>query len=98
MKNILAFGDSLTWGFVAGKDARHSFEDRWPNALAAGLKGKARVIEEGQNGRTTTLSEPQPPNELRGFCTRRFTLSNWWYEWQDPRLGFNIDWFESKTL
>ena len=57
MKNILAFGDSLTWGFVAGKDARHSFEDRWPNALAAGLKGKARVIEEGQNGRTTVFDD-----------------------------------------
>ena len=53
MKNILAFGDSLTWGVVAGKDARHSFEDRWPNALAAGLDGKAYVVEEGQNGRTT---------------------------------------------
>ena len=57
MKSILAFGDSLTWGFVAGQDARHSFEDRWPNALAAGLAGKARVIEEGQNGRTTVFDD-----------------------------------------
>ena len=57
IKNILAFGDSLTWGFVAGQDARHSFEDRWPNALASGLSGKARVIEEGQNGRTTVFND-----------------------------------------
>jgi lysophospholipase L1-like esterase len=57
MKNILAFGDSLTWGFVAGKDDRHAFDDRWPNALAAGLVGKARVIEEGQNGRTTVFDD-----------------------------------------
>ncbi len=57
MKNILAFGDSLTWGFVAGKDARHSFEDRWPNALAAGLDGKAYVVAEGQNGRTTVFDD-----------------------------------------
>jgi lysophospholipase L1-like esterase len=57
MKNILAFGDSLTWGFVAGQDARHPFEDRWPNALAAGLGNKARVIEEGQNGRTTVFDD-----------------------------------------
>ena len=57
MKSILAFGDSLTWGFVAGQDARHPFEDRWPNALAAGLGSKARVIEEGQNGRTTVFND-----------------------------------------
>jgi lysophospholipase L1-like esterase len=57
MKSILAFGDSLTWGFVAGQDARHPFETRWPNALAAGLGGKARMIEEGQNGRTTVFDD-----------------------------------------
>ena len=57
MKNILAFGDSLTWGFVAGQDARHPFESRWPNALAAGLGGDARVFEEGQNGRTTVFDD-----------------------------------------
>jgi lysophospholipase L1-like esterase len=57
MKSILAFGDSLTWGFVAGQDARLPFEDRWPNALAAGLGSKARVIEEGQNGRTTVFND-----------------------------------------
>ncbi len=57
MKSILAFGDSLTWGFVAGQDARHPFETRWPNALAAGLGSKARVIEEGQNGRTTVFDD-----------------------------------------
>lgn len=57
MKNILAFGDSLTWGFVAGQDARHPFESRWPNALAAGLGGDSRVFEEGQNGRTTVFDD-----------------------------------------
>jgi len=57
MKNILAFGDSLTWGFVAGQDARHPFETRWPNVLAAGLSNKVRVIEEGQNGRTTVFDD-----------------------------------------
>ena len=57
MKSILTFGDSLTWGFVAGQDARHPFEDRWPNALATALGNKARVIEEGQNGRTTVFDD-----------------------------------------
>lgn len=66
MKNILAFGDSLTWGFVAGKDARHAFEDRWPNALAAGLNGKAHVLAEGMNARTTVYDDPTDSTNLSG--------------------------------
>ena len=58
MKSILAFGDSLTWGFRAGEWTRHAFEDRWPNVLAAGLAGQARVVEEGHNGRTTVFDDP----------------------------------------
>jgi lysophospholipase L1-like esterase len=46
MKSILAFGDSLTWGFVAGEWTRHKFEDRWTYALAAGHGGESDVIEE----------------------------------------------------
>lgn len=66
MKTILAFGDSLTWGFEAGAFRRHAFEVRWPNALAAGLGGKARVIEEGMNGRTTVFPDPTCEAERNG--------------------------------
>jgi lysophospholipase L1-like esterase len=66
MKTILAFGDSLTWGYLAGASARHAFEDRWPNALAAKLGGKARVIEEGCNGRTTAYDDHTDGAELNG--------------------------------
>jgi lysophospholipase L1-like esterase len=66
MKSILCFGDSLTWGFVAGTWERHAFEDRWPNALGAGLKGKARIIEEGMNGRTTVFPDPTVGEERNG--------------------------------
>lgn len=66
MKSILAFGDSLTWGFEAGTFKRHAFADRWPNALAAGLGGKARVIEEGMNGRTTVFPDPTCDAERNG--------------------------------
>ena len=66
MKNILAFGDSLTWGFVAGTFERHGFADRWPNVLAAGLGGKAHVIEEGMNGRTTVFPDPTEGAERNG--------------------------------
>lgn len=53
VKTILAFGDSLTWGFEAGTFARHPFDVRWPNALAGKLGSGYRVIAEGLNGRTT---------------------------------------------
>jgi len=66
MKNILAFGDSLTWGAVALKNLRHPFEVRWPNVLAAGLGSKARVIEEGLNGRTTVFPDPTEDVERNG--------------------------------
>ncbi len=36
MKTILAFGDSLTWGFRAGEWTRHDYADRWPNSLQWG--------------------------------------------------------------
>jgi lysophospholipase L1-like esterase len=66
MRAILAFGDSLTWGFEAGTFKRHAFADRWPNALAAGLGGKVRVIEEGMNGRTTVFPDPTTEAERNG--------------------------------
>jgi lysophospholipase L1-like esterase len=66
MKTILAFGDSLTWGFQAGTFTRHAFEDRWPNVLAAGLGSRARVIEEGMNGRTTVFPDPTCEAERNG--------------------------------
>jgi lysophospholipase L1-like esterase len=53
MKTILAFGDSLTWGYEAVTARRHPFEDRWPNAMGAVLGPDVRVIAEGLNGRTT---------------------------------------------
>ena len=66
MKSILAFGDSLTWGFKPGEEKRHSHEDRWPNVLAAGLGSKARVIEEGMNARTTVYDDPTDGTNLSG--------------------------------
>jgi lysophospholipase L1-like esterase len=66
MKSILAFGDSLTWGFEAGTWKRHPYEVRWPNVLAAGLSGQARVMEEGMNGRTTVFPDPTEGAERNG--------------------------------
>ena len=35
MKTVLCYGDSLTWGYDAGSQSRHAYEDRWPSALEA---------------------------------------------------------------
>jgi lysophospholipase L1-like esterase len=64
MKTILAFGDSLTWGFEAETFKRHPFECRWPNALAEKLGEGYRVIAEGLNGRTT-VHDDNLVDELR---------------------------------
>src|ERR1044072_5296321 len=75
MKHVLAFGDSLTWGFPAGTWTRHAFEERWPNVLAAGLDGKARVIEEGQNGRMTVHDDPYVFENRSGAVALPIALS-----------------------
>lgn len=57
MKNILCYGDSLTWGFDAETGGRHHFEDRWPTVLQHELGVEANVIAEGLNGRTTAFDD-----------------------------------------
>ena len=66
MTSILAFGDSLTWGYNATTGMRMAYEDRWPNVLAHGLQNKARVIEEGMNGRTTVFDDPTVEENRNG--------------------------------
>lgn len=63
MKTVLCFGDSNTWGFMpesitAPLPARHPHDVRWPGVMAGRLGAGCRVIEEGQNGRTTVHDDP----------------------------------------
>lgn len=63
MKTVLCFGDSNTWGFIpesitAPCPARHPHDVRWTGVLAKKLGAGFRVIEEGQNGRTTVHDDP----------------------------------------
>ena len=57
MKNVLCYGDSLTWGYDAASAGRHAVADRWPSVLAAGLGDDFHVIAEGLNGRTTAYDD-----------------------------------------
>ncbi len=52
MKEILAFGDSLTWGADPVTGLRHPPSAQWPRVLEAAL-GNARVHAHGIGGRTT---------------------------------------------
>lgn len=68
-KKILCYGDSNTWGLVAGSInwetyymERYSFPIRWTGRLQQLLGKSYRVIEEGLNGRTTNADH----NELPG--------------------------------
>lgn len=63
MKTILCFGDSNTWGYdpasmTAPFPRRHGPEVRWTGVLARELGARFKVIEEGQNGRTTVHEDP----------------------------------------
>ena len=59
MKQILAFGDSNTWGLIPGTGNRYPEHIRWTGILrkAAAPYGY-RVLEDGVCGRTTVFRDP----------------------------------------
>lgn len=60
-KNILCYGDSMSWGIIPGTRQRHPYEKRWPGMLQQLLGPAVRVIEECINGRTTVWDDPFRP-------------------------------------
>jgi lysophospholipase L1-like esterase len=75
MKQILVYGDSLTWGIIPNTRHRLPFAGRWPGVLEGELirSGAAvRVIEDCLNGRRTVWDDPFKPgrNGLQGLEQR----------------------------
>jgi lysophospholipase L1-like esterase len=73
MKQILVYGDSLSWGIIPGTRRRLTFSQRWPGILEAELhrSGHAvRVIEDCLNGRRTVWDDPFKPGRLNGIEQR----------------------------
>jgi lysophospholipase L1-like esterase len=75
MRQILIYGDSLTWGLIPESRNRFPFDERWPGVLenklnAAGLR--VRIIEDCLNGRRTVWEDPFKPgrNGLQGLAQR----------------------------
>lgn len=62
MQQILAYGDSLTWGADPVTGLRHPHEDLWPSVLEGGLGGAARVLHDGLGGRTTCFDDHAGPS------------------------------------
>ncbi|MEM9223067.1 MAG: SGNH/GDSL hydrolase family protein [Pseudomonadota bacterium] len=64
-KNILVFGDSLTWGWKPVEPivptVRHDVDDRWTSALSEALGDGYELVVEGLSGRTTNIEDPNDP-------------------------------------
>lgn len=55
---VLCFGDSNTWGYIPNKGTRYPVDKRWTGILQNTIGTTYEVIEEGLNGRTTDLEDP----------------------------------------
>lgn len=74
VKNILCYGDSLTWGYNADGLTRHALADRWPSVLQAELGPAAHVIADGLNGRTTAYDDHLAGEDRNGARTLPVSL------------------------
>ena len=65
MKQILVYGDSMSWGMVPGTRERYAFDRRWPGVLEAALHSAGlqefRVVENCLPGRKTLWDDPFRP-------------------------------------
>ncbi len=60
MANLLAFGDSNTWGLIPGTKERYPWGIRWTSLVQEKLS-EVRIIEDGLCGRTTVFDDQLRP-------------------------------------
>ena len=75
MKQILVYGDSLSWGIIPTTRRRQPFDRRWPGVMELALNEAGhdvRVIEDCLNGRRTVWEDPykRGRNGLAGIAER----------------------------
>ena len=61
VKTVLCYGDSNTYGYDPKTGGRYPGNERWTGILRNLLGPGYRVIEEGCNGRTTVIDDPEEP-------------------------------------
>lgn len=64
-KRVLCYGDSITWGFNPETKQRFGPDIRWPALLQAQMP-QLTIIEEGLNGRTAGVDDPQALSNRNG--------------------------------
>ncbi len=60
MANILAYGDSNTWGLIPGTHSRYPWGIRWTSLVQERMQDN-RIIEDGLCGRTTVFEDQLRP-------------------------------------
>ena len=58
LPTVVCYGDSNTYGYDAATGGHHRRDVRWPSVASEALAGRAHVVEEGLNGRTTIWDDP----------------------------------------
>lgn len=66
MKKILCFGDSNTYGFIAGDGGRYDKNTRWTGLLQQKLAPDYKIIEAGCNNRNGFIENPDG-DEFTGY-------------------------------
>ena len=61
VKSVLCYGDSNTYGYDPKSGGRYPGNVRWTGILKNLLGPGYRIIEEGCNGRTTVITDPEEP-------------------------------------
>ena len=75
MKQLLVYGDSLSWGIIPESRRIFRFEERWPGLLELKLNElgcRSRIIEDCLNGRRTVWDDPIKPGRkgVEGLAQR----------------------------
>lgn len=73
--DILAYGDSLTWGADPGMNRRLPFASRWPSTAAATLGARARIVNAGLSGRTSQFDDFSKSHDRNGLRTLPLVLA-----------------------
>lgn len=60
-KRVLCFGDSNTWGYIPGSGQRLEEAERWTGVCQQCLGGSYVILEDGANGRSTNVDDPDAP-------------------------------------